>query len=78
VKIRDRERIEPPHVTILQRARAWRFDLRSEEFLDKEPDAKDVPKEVLDAVLKNLPLLRQHWDRMFPENPVASTEPDDE
>ena len=25
VKIRDRERLEPLHATILQRTRAWRF-----------------------------------------------------
>src|SRR2546425_12809991 len=37
VKIRDRERLEPPHGTILQKTRAWRFDLRSDEFLDKKP-----------------------------------------
>lgn len=78
VKIRDRERLEPPHVTILYRTRAWRFDLRSERFLDKEPDPKEVPKEVANEVRSNLTLLRQEWDRMFPDNPVVSEEPDDE
>jgi hypothetical protein len=43
-KIRDRERTEPPHVTVLQKTRAWRFDLRAGRFLDMEPDPKDVPK----------------------------------
>ncbi|SRR6266571_1093730 len=37
-KIRDRERLEPPHVTILHKTSAWRFELRSEKFLDREPD----------------------------------------
>jgi hypothetical protein len=78
VKIRDRERLEPPHVTILQKTRSWRIDLRSENFLDKEPDPKEVPKEVVDEIRSNLPLLRQEWDRMFPENPISSEEPDDE
>jgi hypothetical protein len=78
VKIRDRERLEPPHVTILQKTRSWRIDLGSENFLDKEPDPKEVPKEVVDEIRSNLPLLRQEWDRMFPENPISSEEPDDE
>ena len=78
VKIRDRERLEPPHVTILRRTRAWRFDLRSERFLDKEPDPNEVPKDVVSEVRSNLTLLRQEWDRMFPENRVFSQDPDDE
>jgi hypothetical protein len=78
VKIRDRERLEPPHVTILRRTRAWRFDLRSERFLDKEPDPNEVPKEVVSEVRSNLTLLRHEWDRMFPENRVFSQDADDE
>lgn len=78
VKIRDRERLEPPHVTILHRARAWRFDLRSEKFLDKQPDPRVVPKEVVVEVRSKLTLLRQGWDRMFPENRVFSQEPENE
>ena len=78
VKIRDRERLEPPHVTILHRTRAWRLDLRSEKFLDQEPDPTEMPKEVVAEVRSNLTLLRQEWDRMFPENRVFSQEPDDE
>ena len=76
--MRDRERLEPPHATIFHRTRAWRFDLRSEKFLDKEPDAREVPKEVVEHVRSNLSLLRQEWDRIFPENRVFSQEPDDE
>ena len=78
VKIRDRERLEPPHVTILFKTRAWRFNLRSEMFLDKKPDPKEVPKEVVDAIRASLAVLREAWDRMFPENPISSEEPGDE
>lgn len=78
VKIRDRERLEPPHVTILHKTRAWRIDLRSEKFLDKEPNAEEVPKAVVAEVLSNLTLLRHEWDGMFPENPVFSQAPEDE
>jgi hypothetical protein len=73
-KIRDRERLEPPHVTILHKTCAWRFDLRSEKFLDKEPKPRDIPEEVVGAVRSNLTLLRQEWDLMYPENRVASEE----
>ncbi len=58
--------------TILHRTRAWRFDLRSERFLDKEPDPREVPKEVVGEVRSNLTVLRQEWDHMFPENPIFS------
>jgi hypothetical protein len=78
VKIRDRERVEPPHVTILHRTRAWPFDLGRGSFLDREPDRRHVPEEVLDTVRANLPVLRTQWDRMFPENPVFTQERDDE
>ena len=64
VKIRDRERLEPPHVTILQRTRAWRFDRRSEKFLDKDPDPAEVPKDVVKEIRSNLGRLRQAWDRI--------------
>jgi hypothetical protein len=58
-KIRDRERLEPPHVTVLYKTSAWRFGLRTEAFLDKEPSPKDVPEEVIGAVRSNPTLLRQ-------------------
>lgn len=32
VKIRDKERLEPPHATILRRTTAWRLSLRTAEF----------------------------------------------
>ncbi len=78
VRIYDRERLEPPHVTILRKTSAWRFGLRSEGFLDKDPDPGEVPPEVLAEIRLNLERLRKEWDRMFPENPVFSKESDDE
>jgi hypothetical protein len=78
VKIRDRERLEPPHATILHKTRSWRFDLRSERFLDGEPDPAEVPAGVVDAVRADLVTLRREWDRMFPENPVVSGDLGDE
>ena len=78
VKIRDRERLEPPHVTLLHRTRAWRLDLRTGGFMDREPEPKDVPLALLDHVRASWSALHEAWDRMYPENPVASTETDDE
>jgi hypothetical protein len=71
VKIRDRERVEPPHATILHRTSAWRFGLRSAELLDRRPDPREVPCELIDEVRMRLEALRQRWDEMYPENPVA-------
>jgi hypothetical protein len=78
VKIRDRERSEPPHATVLRKAKAWRFDLRSGGFLDKQPDPKDVPREVIAELERHLEWLRREWDEMYPENPVATPEADGE
>ena len=47
VKVRDRERVEPPHVTILHKTTAWRLELRGGEFLDLEPDPGRVPHQVI-------------------------------
>jgi hypothetical protein len=78
VKIRDRERVEPPHVTILRRTQAWRLDLRTGDFLDREPDPDEVPEALLAAILRHWALLCDRWDEMYPENPVTSEENDDE
>ena len=43
VKIRDRERLEPPHATVIRGNRAWRWNLRSRQFMDREPDPGDLP-----------------------------------
>lgn len=71
VKIRDRERVEPPHATILHRTNALRFGLRSAEFLDRRPDSREVPVEVVSEVRSRLGALQEAWNQMYPENPVA-------
>jgi hypothetical protein len=78
VKIRDRERIEPPHATVLHKTRAWRFGLRTLDFLDAEPDPDDVPTELVDAILADIDRLRREWDAMYPENPVDSSGEEDD
>ena len=73
VKVRDKERLEPPHVTIMRKTTAWRWGLRNEQFLDREPDPKDVPDTLVEIVRTSHEMLCDNRDRMYPENPVAST-----
>jgi hypothetical protein len=75
-KIRDKERLEPPHVTLLHKTRAWRIGLRDLRFLDDSPPPKDVSGEVFKFVEENVQALREAWDRMYPENPVELEEDD--
>jgi hypothetical protein len=74
VKIRDDERVEPPHVTIIRKTRAWRLGLRTGEFLDREPPSREVPDNFRELVWENVVQLRTKWDEMYPENPVFSQE----
>lgn len=78
VKIRDRERLEPPHVTVINGRRAWRFNLRAVRWMDDDPDPNDVPQSIRDAIHANLDRLRSEWDRMYPGNPSVATEGDDD
>jgi len=78
VKIRDRERLEPPHVSIIRGTRVWRVDLRTGKFMDIEPDAADVAGEVKAEVYGAWVMLQQRWDAIYPGNPVQSKENDNE
>lgn len=71
-KIRDKERLEPPHVTIMKGTKSWRLDLRSGEFMDDDPPPRDVPKDLLAKVQQNMGKLREEWDKMYPTNPVGN------
>jgi hypothetical protein len=76
VKIREMESREPPHVTVLRRTNAWRINLRTGEFMDRQPDPGDVPANLLDHIHleKNWKTLCDEWDRKYPANPVAEHE----
>jgi hypothetical protein len=76
VKIRDKETLEPPHVTIIRGFEAWRIDLRSGRFMDPRPDPADVPRALVDFIreVDNWQSLCDEWDRMYPSNPVFSGE----
>lgn len=78
IKIFDNEILEEPHVTVLRKDVKWRYGLRSRAFLDKEPDPGDVPQEVLDLIEANYDELCRQWDQLFPTNPVAGEDDDDD
>jgi len=73
IKIRDKERLEQPHVTVLRKTDCWRYGLRDEVFLDTSPDPGNVPKAIRKLLTGNLNLLRQQWDRLYPENRVGGS-----
>ena len=78
VKIRDKERLEPPHVTLLRGTRSWRLSLRTGAFLDAVPDPAEVPPALVTEVRGQLEELVKQWDAMYPENPVSSMEGHDD
>ena len=69
-KVRDRERLETPHITVLFKTRSWRVSLRSLETLGLEPPPRDVPHEILEAIERHLSSLCGAWNPMYPDNPV--------
>lgn len=73
IKIRGWEVVEPPHLTLMRKTRAWRFGLREALFLDRVPDPSEVPAELVKFLRKNLPVYIAAWDSRYPENPVSST-----
>jgi hypothetical protein len=74
VKIRERERLEPPHATVMRRTMCWRWDLREGKFMNPGPDPAAIPAEVVSALETHQQELRDAWDEMYPENPIKSEE----
>ncbi len=73
MKIRDNERLEPPHVTIMRGPKAWRVGLRDGDFIVPPGGGwRDIPQEVRQAIAAHWEELIAAWDRMYPENPVRS------
>ena len=73
VKIRDKERLEEPHLTIIKGTDSWRYGLRRKTFLDKG-SWKDFPKGLREAIEKNWVQLCRQWDAMYPHNPISTQE----
>lgn len=68
VKIRGLERLEEPHVTIVGPGNlTYRLGLRTWAFLDDRPPSRDVPKELITAILAHEREWKQHWNEMYPK-----------
>jgi hypothetical protein len=78
VKIREKERVEPPHVTIIHKADEWRLGLRDRQLL-VPPGGKlnDIDPVVMRIIDENWEPLKEAWDAKYPENPVSSADDDD-
>ena len=78
VKIREKERVEPPHVTIMHRADEWRLGLRDRQLLVPPGGRiKDIDAEVMRIIDEHWEQLIAAWDEKYPENPVSSAEDDE-
>jgi hypothetical protein len=79
VKIREKERLEPPHVTIICGKKEWRVGLRDNSFL-VPPGGKwaDIDGEVRELIEKNWKSLQAAWDKKYPSNPILSKELDND
>jgi hypothetical protein len=77
VKIRDKERVEDPHLTIIHKTTAWRVGLRDGRFLDGG-SWKDMPEGLQEIVNANWEELCRAWDGMYPHNPVQGNEGDED
>ena len=73
-RIAEKERLEPPHVTIRHRELSWRLGLRDGEFLGRRPPPGSVPAGLVECVETNFPLLIVEWDRKYPGNRVRREE----
>jgi hypothetical protein len=78
VKIRDKERLEPPHVTIFHKRRQWRLGLRGGAFLIPPGGSwNDIDERVRAVIEVHWQLLCDQWDRIYPSNRVSHAEEDD-
>lgn len=75
VKIREEERVEPPHITIMHKADEWRLGLRDRQLLIPPGGRlRDIDAEVMRIVDEHWERLKEAWDEKYPENPVSSAE----
>jgi hypothetical protein len=78
VKIRDKERVEPPHVTIMHKAEEWRLGLRDKELLvPPGGQIRDIDPGVMQVIDAHWERLGEEWDARYPENPISSADDED-
>jgi hypothetical protein len=75
VKIRDKERVEPPHVTVMHQTEEWRLGLRDRQLLVPPGGRiRDIDPEVMEIIEDHWDRLIEAWDEKYPENPVSGAE----
>ncbi len=75
VKIREKERVEPPHVTVMHKADEWRLGLRDRQLLVPPGGRiRDIDADVMAIIDEHWQQLIESWDEKYPENPVSSAE----
>ena len=74
MKIRDLEHGEPPHAIVIRGTTDWRWNLTSRQFMDRKPNARDVPTELVRLLRAHHADLVRWWDTTFPDNPVGPRE----
>jgi hypothetical protein len=79
VKIREKERVEPPHVTVMHRADEWRLGLRDKRLLVPPGGRiRDIDPEVMRIIEGHWERLKEAWDAKYPENPISSAEDEED
>jgi hypothetical protein len=79
VKIREKERVEPPHVTIIHKADEWRLGLRDKQLLVPPGGRiKDIDPMVIQVIEEHWEALIAAWDAKYPENPVSGAEDEED
>ena len=81
VKIQEKERLEPPHVTIWHGEDMWRISLRDRSFIVPPGGGwKEIDNEVRTLIEDetNWKTLCDRWDRKYPSNPVSSGKKDED
>ena len=79
VKIREKERVEPPHVTVMHKADEWRLGLRDRRLLVPPGGwIKDIDPAVMQIIEEHWEQLIEAWDKKYPENPVSSAEEEED
>jgi hypothetical protein len=73
IKIYDKERLEPPHVTVIHGNCIWRICLRSRSLMDVEQPGCKMHKQVMSLLAdeQNWKRLKQEWNSRYPINTVA-------
>jgi hypothetical protein len=75
VKIREKEQVEPPHITIMHRANEWRLGLRDRQLLVPPGGRiRDIDAGVMRIIDEHWEQLKAAWDEKYPENPISSVE----